>query len=270
MYDEKGEGGVNGEDKNKEREGEGGGCSCNCGTKAFIEQYGYAAYAKMTGQISDSEDSEDEEGAEEEEEAYLARVMRQAEGEVEDSDDDNLEVAEVRRNVVINPTNTNPNTFDNNHDDYNYDESNIQPINRMNVRPMNGMNVRPLNGMNIRPMNGMNVRPMNPSNGQFVRPIIINGRVVGSYVRPMMAPNPSANNQAVNLAMAAGMAGMTTRPANARPTRWGPTMAVNPMAPPMSVPPRSDDGTQKKNETLKRQQVDILDEASKRFRTDEK
>jgi len=51
----------------------------------------------------------------------------------------------------------------------------------------------------------------------------------------------------------------------ARPAYARPSTAVNPM----STQPRSDDGTQMKNESLKRQQV-VLDEASKRFRRDEK
>merc|ERR1711879_716959 len=93
------------------------------------------------------------------------------------------------------------------------DEEDVQPVTGVNVSPNvsamygNPMNVRPMNGnpMNVRPMYGnpMNVRPIygNPMNVRqiynvnnsaamnVVRPIIINGVQVGTYMRPV---NPSA------------------------------------------------------------------------------
>merc|ERR1719251_644807 len=104
----------------------------------------------------------------------------------------------------------------------NINPMNVRPIyGNPNVRPMygnpNGMNVRPMNGNpNVRPMYGNpNVRPMygNPMNGNpmnvrpiynvnnmarmnVVRPIIINGVQVGTYMRPVNTMNtagPSVN-----------------------------------------------------------------------------
>ena len=259
VYDERGEAGVTGEDKDMtDKEGEGGGgCSCCCGAKAFIDQYGYAAFAKMTGQISDDsddeEDSEDEETRRvlDEEQAYIARIMRQAQnGEGEDEEDEEEEEEEEEDSDEIDD--------DEEKDEH---ESSISQRN-MNIRPMNGMSVRPIMGnpMNIRPTNGMfvpqmNVRPIydvnmaNRSNNQFTRPIIVNGRQVGTYVRPMVASSQQT--------MAGTSAGPS--PASARPT-----MAVNPMSA-QSKPEESDDI---KREAFKRQQV-VSDEGAKRFRSEE-
>jgi len=176
VYDERGEKGVTGEDKDMTDKGdEGGGCSCCCGAKAYIDKFGFAAYAAMTGMISDSE-GEDEDEEEEEEEP--------------EDESDEEDVQPVTSGVNVNP--------------------NVSAMygNPMNVRPMNGnpMNVRPIYGNpNVRPMYGnpMNVRPIygNPMNVRpiynvnnsaamnVVRPIIINGVQVGTYMRPV---NPSA------------------------------------------------------------------------------
>merc|ERR1712187_907398 len=93
------------------------------------------------------------------------------------------------------------------------EEEDVQPVNSgmnvnpMNIRPMNGgprpMHGNPMNGgprpMYGNPMNGgprpmygngnpMNVRPIYNVNNQqmnVVRPIIINGVQVGTYMRPV-------------------------------------------------------------------------------------
>ena len=80
VYDERGEKGVTGEDKDMTDGGEegGGGCSgCCCGAKAYIEKFGFAAYAAMTGMISDwegEEESEPEEVDEEEDDDEVQAV----------------------------------------------------------------------------------------------------------------------------------------------------------------------------------------------------
>merc|ERR1711953_640034 len=139
VYDERGEKGVTGEDKDMTdgAEGGGGGCGCCCGAKAYIEKFGFAAYAAMTGMVSDSE----EEDLDKEEEP-------------EDEDDD--EVEEIAQSSGVNP---------------------IPIILNPNVRPMYGNpNIRPMyaNGANggVRPIYNVN-NSTNPMN--VVRPIIING-----------------------------------------------------------------------------------------------
>merc|ERR1719445_2304510 len=106
---------------------------------------------------------------------------------------------------------------------------NGQPMNI--VRPMNGqpMNVRPMYGNprpmygNPRPMYG-NPRPMygNPRSSTagamgVIRPIIVDGRVVGSYVRPV---NPTAqpSNPGNNPSSAASGSPFGEK----RKTRWDP------------------------------------------------
>merc|ERR1712165_273424 len=160
VYDERGEKGVTGEDKDMTDGGEegGGGCSgCCCGAKAYIEKFGFAAYAAMTGMISDSEGEEESEPEEVDEE------------EEEEEDDDEVQA------VSVNGVNINPMM-------YAVNPMNGQPMG-MNGQPMNI--VRPMNGqpMNVRPMYG-NPRPMTAGAMGVVRPIIVDGRVVGSYVRP--------------------------------------------------------------------------------------
>ena len=153
VYDERGEKGVTGEDKDMTdgAEGGGGGCGCCCGAKAYIEKFGFAAYAAMTGMVSDSE----EEDLDEEEEP-------------EDEDDD--EVEEIAQSSGVNP---------------------IPIILNPNVRPMYGNpNIRPMyaNGANggVRPIYNVN-NSTNPMN--VVRPIIINGVQVGTYTRPVNPMN---------------------------------------------------------------------------------
>ena len=71
MYNERGEKGVTGEDKDMTDGGNegGGGCAgCCCGARSYIEKFGFAAYAAMTGMISDSEGEEESEPEEDEEE----------------------------------------------------------------------------------------------------------------------------------------------------------------------------------------------------------
>merc|ERR1712038_125717 len=153
VYDERGEKGITGEDKDMTdgAEGGGGGCGCCCGAKAYIEKFGFAAYAAMTGMVSDSE----EEDLDEEEEP-------------EDEDDD--EVEEIAQSSGVNP---------------------IPIILNPNVRPMYGNpNIRPMyaNGANggVRPIYNVN-NSTNPMN--VVRPIIINGVQVGTYTRPVNPMN---------------------------------------------------------------------------------
>merc|ERR1712079_110496 len=147
VYDERGEKGVTGEDKDMTDKGdEGGGCSCCCGAKAYIDKFGFAAYAAMTGMISDSE-GEDEDEEEEEEEP--------------EDESDEEDVQPVTSGVNVNP--------------------NVSAMygNPMNVRPMYG------NPMNVRQIYNVN----NSAAMNVVRPIIINGVQVGTYMRPV---NPSA------------------------------------------------------------------------------
>merc|ERR1711884_707313 len=132
VYDERGEKGVTGEDKDMtDKEGEGGCSGCCCGAKAYIEKFGFAAYAAMTGMVSDSEEEDEEEEEPEPE---------------EESDEEDIEP--VSSGVNVNPMNIRP----------------------MYGNPMNG-GPRPIYGnpMNGSPMNG-GPRPMygNPMN---VRPI---------------------------------------------------------------------------------------------------
>merc|ERR1712088_988737 len=200
VYDERGEKGVTGEDKDMTDGGEegGGGCSgCCCGAKAYIEKFGFAAYAAMTGMISDSEGEEESEPEEVDDE------------EEEEEDDDEVQAVSVN-GVKINPMMyaVNPMTG--------------QPM-AMNGQPM-GMNgqpmniVRPMNGqpMNVRPMYG-NPRPMTAGAMGVVRPIIVDGRVVGSYVRPVN-PNAQPSSPANNPSSAASGSPSGEK----RKTRWDP------------------------------------------------
>merc|ERR1712012_1328506 len=206
VYDERGEKGVTGEDKDMTDGGEegGGGCSgCCCGAKAYIEKFGFAAYAAMTGMISDSEgeeESEPEEGDEEE-------------------DDDEVQAVSVNGvNInpmmyAVNPMNGQPMAMGMNGQPMGM---NGQPMNI--VRPMNGqpMNVRPMYG-NPRPMYGI-PRPMTAGAMGVVRPIIVDGRVVGSYVRPVNPNNAQPSNPANNPSSAASGSPSGEK----RKTRWDP------------------------------------------------
>merc|ERR1712223_1546069 len=137
----------------------------------------------MTGMISDSEGEEESEPEE-------------VDDEEEEEDDD--EVQAVRVNGVninpmmyaVNPMNGQPMGMNGQPMGMNGQPMNIvRPMNGqpMNVRPMYG-NPRPMYG-NPRPMYG-NPRPMTAGAMGVVRPIIVDGRVVGSYVRPLN-PNPT-------------------------------------------------------------------------------
>lgn len=187
VYDERGEKGVTGEDKDMTDDGEeggGGGCAgCCCGARSYIEKFGFAAYAAMTGMISDSEGEEEEDEEEEEDDEVQAVGVNGV----------NVNVMGRATRWDGPPMNGQPMGM------------NGQPMNI--VRPMGGnpMNVRPMYG-NPRPMYGnpaMNVRPMYNVNNAgvrmgvagamgVVRPIIVNGRVVGSYVAPV---NPNVRPQ---------------------------------------------------------------------------
>ena len=157
VYDERGEKGVTGEDKDMTDGGEGGGggCGCCCGAKAYIEKFGFAAYAAMTGMVSDSE----EEDLDEEEE------------EPEDSEDEEGEIGLSSGGVNANP---------------------IPIILNPNVRPMYGNpNIRPMYAnAGVRPIYNVN-NSTNPMNVGVVRPIIINGVQVGTYTRPINPGNPN-------------------------------------------------------------------------------
>ena len=192
VYDERGEKGVTGEDKDMTdggEEGGGGGCSgCCCGAKSYIEKFGFAAYAAMTGMISDSEGEEESEPEEDEE---------------EEEDD---EVQAVGANGVNVNGMGRATRWDGPPMNGQQMGMNGQPMNI--VRPMGGnpMNVRPMYGNprqmygNPRPLYGnpaMNVRPIfnvNNAGAQMgiVRPIIVNGQVVGTYVAPV---NPNVRPQ---------------------------------------------------------------------------
>merc|ERR1719219_2858464 len=99
----------------------------------------------------------------------------------------------------------------------------------MNIRPMNGnpMNVRPI--YNVNNTNRMNV----------VRPIIINGVQVGTYMRPVAQMNPA-----------------------------GPSM--NPSSTASQAKEEDEEEAESKMEGRKRKITDILDEASKKFREESK
>merc|ERR1711899_285831 len=200
VYDERGEKGVTGEDKDMTDGGEegGGGCSgCCCGAKAYIEKFGFAAYAAMTGMISDSEGEEESEPEEVDDE------------EEEEEDDDEVQA------VSVNGVNINPMMYAVNPMNGQPMGINGQPMNI--VRPMNGqpMNVRPMYG-NPRPMYG-NPRPMTAGAMGVVRPIIVDGRVVGSYVRPVN-PNAQPSNPSNNPSSAA----FGSPSGEKRKTRWDP------------------------------------------------
>lgn len=159
VYDERGEKGVTGEDKDMTDGGEGGGggCTCCCGAKAYIDKFGFAAYAAMTGMVSDSE----EEDLDEEEEE-----------EPEEVDDDEDEIGQSSGSVNANP---------------------IPIILNPNVRPMYGNpNIRPMYAnAGVRPIYNVNTST-NPMN--VVRPIIINGVQVGTYTRPANPMNVRPGN----------------------------------------------------------------------------
>jgi len=159
VYDERGEKGVTGEDKDMtdggDGEGGGGGCTCCCGAKAYIDKFGFAAYAAMTGMVSDSE----EEDLDEEEE------------EPEEEEDEEGEIGLSSGGVNANP---------------------IPIILNPNVRPMYGNpNIRPMYAnAGVRPIYNVN-NSINPMNVGVVRPIIINGVQVGTYTRPINPGNPN-------------------------------------------------------------------------------
>merc|ERR1712087_245018 len=171
VYDERGEKGVTGEDKDMTDGGEGGGggCGCCCGAKAYIDKFGFAAYAAMTGMVSDSEEEDLDEEEEDEEEPE------------EVDDDEEEEIGQSSGNVNANP---------------------IPIILNPSVRPMYGNpNVRPMYGNpNIRPMYAnAGVRPIynvnnSPNPMNVVRPIIINGVQVGTYTRPANPMNMRPGN----------------------------------------------------------------------------
>jgi len=234
VYDERGEKGVTGEDKDMTDGGEGGGggCSCCCGAKAYIDKFGFAAYAAMTGMVSDSE----EEDLDEEEEE-----------EPEEVDDDEDEIGQSSGSVNANP---------------------IPIILNPNVRPMYGNpNIRPMYGNpNIRPMYAnAGVRPIynvntstNPMN--VVRPIIINGVQVGTYTRPANPMNVRPGNP--------NMSGPFMRPVVVGPSG----RPVNPVAPTSTATKDSEEtvaATERKrkvevlDEAKKRE---VLNEAKRRSR----
>ena len=139
-------------------EGGGGGCSCCCGAKAYIDKFGFAAYAAMTGMVSDSEEEDLEEEEEEEE---------------PEDDEEEGEEGEIAQSSGVNP---------------------IPIILNPNVRPMmyGNPNIRPMYANpGVRPIYNVN-NSTNPMN--VVRPIIINGVQVGTYTRPVnpmnMRPGP--------------------------------------------------------------------------------
>ena len=222
VYDERGEKGVTGEDKDMTDGGEegGGGCSgCCCGAKAYIEKFGFAAYAAMTGMISDSEGEEESEPEEVDEE------------EEEEEDDDEVQAVSVNGvNInpmmyAVNPMNGQPMGMNGQPMGMNGQPMNIvRPMNGqpMNVRPMYGNprpmygNPRPMYG-NPRPMYG-NPRPMTAGAMGVVRPIIVDGRVVGSYVRPVN-PNAQPSNPATNNPSSAASGSPS---GEKRKTRWDP------------------------------------------------
>merc|ERR1719350_1668182 len=150
--------------------------------------------------ISDSEGEEESEPEEVDEE------------EEEEEDDDEVQAVSVNGvNInpmmyAVNPMNGQPMAMG----------MNGQPMNI--VRPMNGqpMNVRPMYG-NPRPMYG-NPRPMTAGTMGVVRPIIVNGRVVGSYVRPVNPSNAQPSNPANNPSSAASGSPSGEK----RKTRWDP------------------------------------------------
>ena len=193
MYNERGEKGVTGEDKDMTDGGNegGGGCAgCCCGARSYIEKFGFAAYAAMTGMISDSEGEEESEPEEDEEEEEEEEEKVQAVG-----------VNGVNVNRTGGATRWDGPPMNGQPMGMNSQPMNIvRPIggNPINVRPMYG-NPRPMYG-NPRPLYGnpaMNVRPIfNVDNKGaqmgVVRPIIVNGRVVGSYVAPI---NPNVRPQ---------------------------------------------------------------------------
>jgi len=219
VYDERGEKGVTGEDKDMtDKEGEGGGCGCCCGAKAYIEKFGFAAYAAMTGMVSDSEEEDEDEEEEPEPE--------------EESDEEDIEADSS--GVNVNPMNIRP-MYGN-------------PMNGgprpMYGNPMNGgprpIYGNPMNG-GPRPMYGnpMNVRPIynvnNPNIMNVVRPIIINGVQVGTYMRP------------------------------ANPIRQ-PASTAGPSGPASSTGKAGAGPTDPKIEERKRKVDDVLNGAAKKFR----
>ena len=159
VYDERGEKGVTGEDKDMTDGGEegGGGCTCCCGAKAYIDKFGFAAYAAMTGMVSDSEEEDLDEEEEEPEEV---------------DDDEEGEEGEIG----VSSGGANP----------------IPIILNPNVRPMYGNpNIRPMYAnAGVRPIYNVN-NSINPMNVGVVRPIIINGVQVGTYTRPINPGNPN-------------------------------------------------------------------------------
>ena len=192
VYNERGEKGVTGEDKDMTDGGDegGGGCAgCCCGARSYIEKFGFAAYAAMTGMISDSEGEEESEPEEDEEE------------EEEEKEVQAVGVNGVNVNRTGGATRWDGPPMNGQPMGMNSQPMNIvRPIggNPINVRPMYS-NPRQMYG-NPRPLYGnpaMNVRPIfNVDNKGaqmgVVRPIIVNGRVVGSYVAPI---NPNVRPQ---------------------------------------------------------------------------
>jgi len=194
VYDERGEKGVTGEDKDMTDGGEGGGggCGCCCGAKAYIDKFGFAAYAAMTGMVSDSEeedlDEEEEEPEEEDEE----------EGEI------GLSSGSVNANpipIILNP-NVRPMMYGNPNIRPMYANAGVRPIYNVNnsTNPMNVVRPIIINGVQVgtytRPANPMNMRPGNPGNpnmsGPFVRPVPV-VRVVNPSVRPVNPVQPTSS-----------------------------------------------------------------------------
>ena len=194
VYNERGEKGVTGEDKDMTGGGGGGGCAgCCCGARSYIEKFGFAAYAAMTGMISDSEGEEESEPEEDEEEED---EVEEEEEEVQAVGVNGVNVNRMGRATRWDGPPMNGQPMGMNSQPMNI----VRPVggNPINVRPMYG-NPRQMYG-NPRPLYGnpaMNVRPIfnvNNAGAQMgvVRPIIVNGRVVGSYVAPI---NPNVRPQ---------------------------------------------------------------------------
>merc|ERR1712203_993072 len=135
--------------------GGGGGCEgCCCGAKAYIDKFGFAAYAAMTGMVSDSE----EEDLEEEEDDDEPEIVQSSGGNP----------IPIILNPNVRPMYGNPNIRPM------YANAGVRPIYNVNnsTNPMNVGVVRPIiiNGVQVgtytRPINpgNPNMRPGNPGN----------------------------------------------------------------------------------------------------------
>ena len=193
VYDERGEKGVTGEDKDMTDGGEGGGggCSCCCGAKAYIDKFGFAAYAAMTGMVSDSEEEDLDEEEEEPEED---------EDEEDDDEEIGLSSGGVNPNpipIILNP-NVRPMMYGNPNIRPMYANAGVRPIYNVNnsTNPMNVVRPIIINGVQVgtytRPANPMNMRPGNPGNpnmsGPFMRPAVVN-----PAVRPVNPVKPTSS-----------------------------------------------------------------------------